>query len=179
MRKSRGISTYSGAHRNVVLKRGFATEHECIRCSGQAAEWAYLHHDPCPHEIVHRGMRCSPDPMRYAPMCRGCHRRYDKQGITHCPAGHEYAEANLILDRGKRKCRACVYARNTARRRRNPMTPEQKQRKLELQRIRRARARETNDASVGRQLLAAIQPTVPSECGDQYALAINPEGGEG
>lgn len=26
----------------------------------------------------------------------------------------------------------------------------------------------------------AVEPaTVPSECGDQYALAINPEGGEG
>lgn len=28
-----------------------------------------------------------------------------------------------------------------------------------------------------RQLLSHLHPTVPSECGDQYALAINPEGG--
>lgn len=37
---------------------------------------------------------------------------------THCPQGHEYAGHNLIERRGKRECRACVYARNQRNRER-------------------------------------------------------------
>lgn len=58
------------------------------------------------------------------------------------PNGHPYEGSNLIIDNGKRKCRTCVYARNTRRRLSNPMTPAQKARKVELQRIRRAKAKE-------------------------------------
>lgn len=34
---------------------------------------------------------------------------------THCPHGHAYDAENTIIDNGARKCRTCVYARNTAR----------------------------------------------------------------
>lgn len=33
---------------------------------------------------------------------------------THCPKGHPYAGDNLFYDQGKRRCRACVRAKNRA-----------------------------------------------------------------
>lgn len=41
-----------------------------------------------------------------------------KRSRTHCPAGHPYSGANLILSEGRRRCRACRYARNRAYKRR-------------------------------------------------------------
>lgn len=137
MRKSRGVNTYSGAHRNTSIVRGVATGYVC-ECGNQAAEWAYDHENPCPDERTgERGQKFSVDPYRYKPMCRRCHRLFDKSAITHCPNGHPYSGDNLIVEDGKRKCRSCVYARNAARRKKFPMTPEQRERKLELQRKRR------------------------------------------
>ena len=63
-------------------------------------------------------------------------------GIDINPQGHEKVGRNLLIDEGKRKCRTCVYARNRERRRTHPMTAEQKARKLELQRQRRAREKQ-------------------------------------
>lgn len=36
---------------------------------------------------------------------------------THCPQGHPYEGHNLIIRRGKRECRTCVYTRNAENRR--------------------------------------------------------------
>lgn len=140
MRKSRGVNTYSGAHRNLTLLRGWASAHMCP-CGKRAAEWAYDYRNPAPDERVQRGLRFSADPMAYLAMCRRCHRLFDKGQITHCPSGHEYTDDNTLMDAGKRKCKTCVYARNTARRLANPLTPEQHARRMELQRERRARAK--------------------------------------
>lgn len=42
---------------------------------------------------------------------------FNNKSKTHCPAGHLYAD-NLILEKdGGRKCRKCVYARNSLRKR--------------------------------------------------------------
>lgn len=142
MRKSRGITTYSGAHRNTTLVRGRAADHECCNCGGAAHEWAMKH--GVLSQTDARGVRFSTDPFDYQPMCRGCHRRYDKEHIISCPKGHEYSPQNTLLDGGKRKCRKCVYDRNTARRAATPMTPGQKARKAELQRVRRAQIGEVS-----------------------------------
>ena len=131
MRKSRGVTTYSGAHANVTLHRGRATEYECL-CGAQAKEWALRHGAPGIRPNS-GGQEFSTEPNDYAPMCFRCHRLYDKARITHCPQGHPYSGDNLIYDAGKRKCKTCVYARNRARR----VSPEQKARKIELQRTRR------------------------------------------
>lgn len=132
------MTSYSGIHAHLSRTRGRAVEHVCA-CGARAAEWAYTHDDPCPNERVDpRGKRFSVDVARYVPMCLRCHRLYDKSAITRCPQGHEYTEENTLMDAGKRKCKTCVYARN---RKRKP-TPEQQARRIELQRIRRAAAKE-------------------------------------
>jgi hypothetical protein len=139
VRKSKGINTYSGAHENTRRERGEAAQFTCP-CGDPAREWAYKHGSQ--NEMRDsRGLAFSLDPMDYKAMCRRCHRLYDKAQITACPQGHPYDVSNTLLDAGKRKCRICVYARNTRRRISAPMTPEQKERKLHLQRIRRAAAR--------------------------------------
>jgi hypothetical protein len=141
MRKSRGVTTYSGVHVALTRERGKASTHSCT-CGGQAAEWAYTYDDPCPDECVDpRGQKFSLDLARYVPMCRRCHRVYDKTVITTCPKGHAYEGGNVLMDAGKRKCRTCVYERN---RRRKP-TPIQQARRSELQRLRRAAQRAAVD----------------------------------
>lgn len=141
MRKSRGITTYSGAHANVVMFRGKAQNYLC-KCGEPARDWAYGHDEPCPNELINQlGQQFSLDPKRYRPMCRRCHRLFDGAYKTHCPRNHPYSGDNLIIDGGKRKCRTCVYERNAERRRRFPLTPAQRRRKNELQNRRRAIAR--------------------------------------
>jgi hypothetical protein len=130
---------YIAAHAYVRRVRGNATTHSCVDCQGTAEQWSYNWSDPCPEQLTdERGMEYSLDPGRYQPRCASCHMRFDKSRITKCPRGHPYAGDNLLIDAGKRKCRTCVYARNQARQRDNPPTPEQRARKAELQRQRRS-----------------------------------------
>lgn len=128
--------SYMSSHNNNRRERGRAAEHVCVDCGDAAKEWALQ--PGADIEVDDLGRTYSNDPFDYAPKCYRCHRLQDKAMITHCPAGHSYDGDNLIVDAGKRKCRTCVYERNRARRAANPMTPAQKARKLELQRIRRA-----------------------------------------
>ena len=39
------------------------------------------------------------------------HGRHRNAQKTHCPQGHEYAEGNVYMDNGSRKCRACHLKR--------------------------------------------------------------------
>lgn len=137
MRKSRGINTYSGAHRNTTLVRGVAAMQACCKCGEGAHEWALKH--GVATSTDYRGMAFSKDPFDYQPMCRGCHRRYDKEHITACPKGHRYTAENTIIDSGKRKCKECVYERNRMRRK---------------QSIKRELRAEPHTEYIGRQLLA-------------------------
>jgi len=133
--------TYIGAHERIWRAKGKASNYMC-GCGEGADEWAYTYDDPCPNEMVSPlGQKYSADFTRYVPMCRRCHRVYDKAVITHCPQGHEYAGENLIYDAGKRKCRTCVYKRNRDRSREFGLSPEQRKRKSDLQRERRAAAK--------------------------------------
>lgn len=61
---------------------------------------------------------------------------------TACYRGHEYTEANTIITRDGRRCRTC---KNQDRK---PLTPEQKQRALELKRQRRKAAMQEQAAEV-------------------------------
>jgi hypothetical protein len=135
---------YVGAHQRVYRAHGSAAEHSCA-CGAQAKYWAYNHESPDPNELVSpEGQRYSGEPSYYLPMCAPCHARFDRKHITHCPSGHPYSGGNLLIENGKRKCRACVYARNRERNRKG-LTPEARARKSQLQRERRAARRAANE----------------------------------
>lgn len=134
--------SYMSTHNRTRRVRGRANAYQCVECGQKAAEWA-LNLDSRGLLTDELGRTYSLDIFDYRPMCHHCHRIYDKSRITHCPQGHPYSGDNLLMDAGKRKCKTCVYARN---RRRKP-TAEQKKRRLELQRIRRAKARDAQRAA--------------------------------
>lgn len=134
---------YMSAHNRNRKVNGSASQYHCEYCDLPAADWALNHEKPGLVTREDRFGKYSDDPEDYIPLCKSCHRAFD-QPVTHCPKGHPYSGANLIWDNNKRKCRTCVYKRNAERQRANPLTPEQKARKLELQRIRRAKERAVN-----------------------------------
>lgn len=68
---------YVGAHSRVRSKHGSAASHLCAHCGAQADDWAYDHADP--NEKQDRRGAYSPDPSHYFPLCRPCHRAYDKR----------------------------------------------------------------------------------------------------
>lgn len=102
----------------------------------------------------------STDLADYMTLCQPCHRVMDLvEGRPQCTNGHNYIPENTGIKKdGSRNCRRCSRERmaerlkdpeirarkNAADReywRRNPMTPDQRARKTELQRVRRAQAR--------------------------------------
>lgn len=75
---------YSAAHRRIRDTRGRASEHDCIDCGRQAAEWSYRGGSALEmterRSTGHGGfvvVPYSPDPMDYDPRCKSCHNRYD------------------------------------------------------------------------------------------------------
>lgn len=135
--------TYIGAHMRVWRAKGKAVNYRCVKCAGPASEWAYTHDDPCPNEQVSpQGYKYSGDIERYVTMCHPCHVRYDVGELTHCPQGHEYSGENLYFEGRTKRCRTCVNKRNNDRRKKFGLSPEQKARRTQLQRERRAAARE-------------------------------------
>jgi hypothetical protein len=72
---------YVQAHRRVRNARGHASQHRCIDCGGQAAEWSYDYSDP--DERKERGRSAySLDVNRYEPRCVRCHRFADDNPIA-------------------------------------------------------------------------------------------------
>jgi hypothetical protein len=66
-------------HRRVREARGKASEHECVRCAEggivkQAAEWSQIHGTDGKDIRAH-----------YRPMCRKCHRNYDREALFLVP----------------------------------------------------------------------------------------------
>jgi NAD-dependent SIR2 family protein deacetylase len=74
---------YSGAHTRVVKARGPASTHSCAHCGITAYEWAYDHADPNERRVEWYGkwMSISLTPDHYIPLCRSCHRRFDRPDI--------------------------------------------------------------------------------------------------
>lgn len=68
--------SYMTAHKRIMKLRGKASDYPCVRCHGDAAEWAYLHTDPQVKRDATGSY--STDPEHYAPMCVRCHRRFDR-----------------------------------------------------------------------------------------------------
>jgi len=102
------------------------------------------------------GSAYTTDPADYYALCIPCHRKLDLvEGRPYCRHGHKFTPENTLIKDGARHCRVCNRERARARvstpeghaaksesdrryRERHPITPEQRARKLELQRIRRA-----------------------------------------
>lgn len=68
-------------------------------------------------EVCAGGTACSHrrcvNPEHLEPVTDAENAQRAKGKITHCPSGHEYAGWNLIRYRGRRYCRACIYARRS------------------------------------------------------------------
>lgn len=74
---------YNTAHRRVAEAKGAASQHDCINCGGHAREWAYDHADPdariaSPGNPRIAGMPYSLSVDHYQPMCKSCHKAFDK-----------------------------------------------------------------------------------------------------
>lgn len=70
-----GNISYYTAHQRVRDHKGKASEHLCVDCGEQAAQWSYTH--DCPDELTRRGLRYSADPARYVARCTTCHGQED------------------------------------------------------------------------------------------------------
>ena len=69
--------TYNSAHRRIYRARGDADEFSCLHCGVSAQQWAYDHADP--NAITDQGPVFSLEPSHYIPLCRSCHKRFDKK----------------------------------------------------------------------------------------------------
>lgn len=74
-------ATYTSSHKRVVRARGRAATHLCHLCSAPAHEWAFRADAPEPLVELVRGHPClySGNPDDYLPLCRPCHRAYDRE----------------------------------------------------------------------------------------------------
>lgn len=130
--------SYMATHTKLRRERGNASEYLCA-CGAQAEHWAYSN-AAVDESVDSYGRRYSRDLAEYTAMCVPCHHHFDRVRPTHCPNGHEYSDDNVYHDDGRRKCRICVRERVNARRLANPLTEEQKAKKLQQQRARRRAA---------------------------------------
>jgi hypothetical protein len=76
---SRGAYEYWKVHRAVKDIHGPAKLHDCAFCSRDAHDWAYNHRDSNEGVAKYNSCAYSNDPNFYIPLCRPCHRRFDKK----------------------------------------------------------------------------------------------------
>jgi hypothetical protein len=135
----------------------------CERCDATERLQAALRLDAAPEQLrtdPASGCAYSINVRDYWTLCQPCHRRLDLvEARPTCTRGHEYTPDNTyVRSDGTRRCRRCQREgeaarladpakretkreRDRERRALTPLTAEQKARKLELQRRRRAAAR--------------------------------------
>lgn len=81
--RGRAVS-YRTAHMRIQHLRGKASQLVCC-CGEPAQEWAYDYSDP--GTLIGSNGRgplpYSPDVWRYVPMCKPCHRKFDKEHDGH------------------------------------------------------------------------------------------------
>lgn len=69
--------SYKQVHAGLFWAFGKAAEHGCSRCEKPAQHWCYLY-TAGPDEVVDdQGRRYAEDFAHYAPMCPGCHKKFD------------------------------------------------------------------------------------------------------
>lgn len=113
--------TYAAVHQRLRARRGSASSHPCSApgCSRQATRWSWNHEGPSAHSEVSKEKVWGLDLDTYVPMCTSHALMTDRGTLTHCPRGHDRAEAGLTK-RGK--CLTChrdsVSRANAMRRKR-------------------------------------------------------------
>jgi hypothetical protein len=75
--------SYFGAHMRVRTIRGSASRYICT-CGLPAEDWAYDHQDPNAKTDIVGTYSTNPD--HYVPLCRKCHRQFDRRKVT--PGAH-------------------------------------------------------------------------------------------
>lgn len=72
---------YQAAHHRIWDERGKARLYSCAHCGERAAEWAF-NHETRVRKVDECGRPYSLDANDYMPLCRSCHRRYDRSGVA-------------------------------------------------------------------------------------------------
>jgi len=112
------LTTYIAVHIRLATAFGSAKDRDCIQCGKPAIHWAYQYGAPDEQRDETGGWPYSEDLSFYKPMCGRCHAKFDKEKVTHCPAGHEYTKENTYIYRNHRYCKPCRRLRELERRRR-------------------------------------------------------------
>lgn len=77
--------SYRGAHDRLFHARGKASGYPCDHCGEPANDWAYDHADaqPLVGYTQHGSLvKYSGDPAHYIPLCRPCHRAFDREAVV-------------------------------------------------------------------------------------------------
>jgi hypothetical protein len=72
---------YDAAHERVRGAWGAAARYVCNACPARAAEWALMPGRPRTRTERSTGLRYSPSPDDYRPMCKSCHRTQDRRAL--------------------------------------------------------------------------------------------------
>ena len=72
-------ATYNTVHQRLQRLYGSASAHVCASCGASAEQWAYDHTATDEKRDKWTGCLFSTDPLKYQPMCRPCHRRFDSE----------------------------------------------------------------------------------------------------
>lgn len=101
---STSLPAYVVAYRALVgpVANGLELDHTCHSSDPTCLQV------PCAHRAC-----CNPNHLEPV-----THQENMTGGVwakkTHCPQGHEYSGFNLIVNKGRRHCRTCIYARTRA-----------------------------------------------------------------
>lgn len=107
-------NSYETMHGYLRLMHGPASDHTCVDCGDEAAQWAYLG-DLEDERVSDEGLRWSPHLESYAPKCIKCHAVFD-HAKEECHRGHPLSGDNLYISpKGVRQCRACNKLNKAAR----------------------------------------------------------------
>lgn len=112
---------YRQSHKWVVKQLGKADLLICAGCGERMAkDWAFDNQAPFVLDTRSKrdcGKMYYPDETRYRPLCRPCHRAFDK-GVEpdHCENGHLIKGHNAYIEPGDpkkvRRCRICKNAKD-------------------------------------------------------------------
>lgn len=97
--RTREIVGVTAAHHRIKQLYGKATEHICARCGGDAAEWAYDHLDQDELVDARSGHPYSLKPDHYMPLCKSCHRWFDR-GVAVAEGQSIYWKRSRLHKRG-------------------------------------------------------------------------------